>query len=578
MQPGPVDSSEAPTPPDSLVLGPILRHVDTTSATIWVETRSSCRVSVRTGEGEWSARTFRVHGHHYALVECEDLTPGSQTPYRVELDGTPVWPPREHSAGLALPAPVIATLPDDRPPLLLFGSCRTSVPHDRNGNLTHGVDALRAFGLAMAGIGSGDHPAQRPDLVLFLGDQVYADETSDAMRDFISAKRDIEESPGTELADYDEYAHLYQLAWTDPVNRWLLSTLPSAMIFDDHDVRDDWNTSAQWRRKMEATDWWHGRIVSGLASYWVYQHLGNLTGEERAEDEIWQRVTDHDGEDELDLTEVLDAFAERVDQQPETYRWSFARRLGEVRLVVVDSRAARVLGDEQRSMLDDEEMQWLDRKLQGDCEHLLVGTSLPFLLPEPLHHVEAFDEALAAGVWGPRGARIGERIRQGVDLEHWGAFQQGFRDVAEMILSVSRGERGRPPSTVTFLSGDVHHSYVARVREHEGHSTLLQLVCSPIRNPLPRVVRFATAAMAYGLARPIGHLVARLAKVPEPPFRWDLVKGPWFDNNIATLRVVDGGLRMSWWTGEVLDGRHDRPTLREVECVEATAEGPVHSR
>ncbi|MGW1633884.1 hypothetical protein, partial [Streptomyces anthocyanicus] len=28
--------------------------------------------------------------------------------------------------------------------------------------------------------------------------------------------------------------------------RWLLSTVPSCMIFDDHDVIDDWNTSAAW--------------------------------------------------------------------------------------------------------------------------------------------------------------------------------------------------------------------------------------------------------------------------------------------------------------------------------------------
>ena len=319
MQPATGDASGPPStpgPPQRLVLGPILRHADTTTATVWVETRDACEVVVRGGGQQWSARTFGVHGHHYALVECADLAPGSTTEYQVELDGETVWPPQEHAAGLRLPAPVLATLPDDRPPLLLFGSCRTSVSHDRRGNLLHGVDALRAFGLSMAGIGSGDRPAQRPDLVLFLGDQVYADETSDAMRDYIAAKRDIDEPPGTELADYDEYAHLYQLAWSDPVNRWLLSTLPSAMIFDDHDIRDDWNTSAQWRREMEATDWWHGRIVSGLASYWVYQHLGNMTGEERAEDEVWRRVADHSGEDELDLTEVLDTLAERVDQQP----------------------------------------------------------------------------------------------------------------------------------------------------------------------------------------------------------------------------------------------------------------------
>ena len=29
------------------------------------------------------------------------------------------------------------------------------------------------------------------------------------------------------------------------------------MIFDDHDIRDDWNTSQDWKDEMEATAWWH---------------------------------------------------------------------------------------------------------------------------------------------------------------------------------------------------------------------------------------------------------------------------------------------------------------------------------
>jgi hypothetical protein len=34
------------------------------------------------------------------------------------------------------------------------------------------------------------------------------------------------------------YTWLYHESWQDPEVRWLLSTVPSAMIFDDRDVRD----------------------------------------------------------------------------------------------------------------------------------------------------------------------------------------------------------------------------------------------------------------------------------------------------------------------------------------------------
>jgi phosphodiesterase/alkaline phosphatase D-like protein len=558
-----------------LVVGPLLRYVDETSASVWVETRQHARVSVTRDGRTWTAGTFVVHGHHYALVELDGLEPGSRATYTVDVDDRRVWPPEDST----LPEPVIATLVPGKPLRMAFGSCRTSVTHDRKGNRSHGVDALRAYALRMAGRAAPheDDPdlvePRWPDVVLFLGDQVYADETTEAMREFISARRDIEQPPWTELKDYQEYAHLYSLAWTDDTNRWLLSTLPSAMIFDDHDIRDDWNTSQAWRDKMEATSWWHDRIVAGLASYWVYQHLGNLSPQARAEDEIWRRVAEHDGDDELDLSDVLDAFAERVDQEPTAYRWSYAREYGDqARLVVVDSRAARVVDPSERALLDPDELAWLDEHMRGDVDHLLIGTSLPFMLARGLHHLEAAGEAMAGGAWGKRGASVGEWARQTVDLEHWAAFQDSFRRVADMAIEVAAGKRGRAPVSVTFLSGDVHHSYVSEARLSrrkarqgpELQGRLIQAVCSPIRNPLPRSMRFATAVLSYGVAGPLGRLASRSAKVPTSPLTWKYAEGPWFDNNLAFLELAPRSLRMWWVSGKVVDGDHAAPRLSKV--------------
>ncbi len=574
-----------------LVLGPMLRYVDQTTASIWVETGEAARIAVVVAGRSWQARTFAVHGHHYALVEVDGLEPGSAAPYRLEIDGVRAWPEPDSP----YPAPVIRTLAPGRPLSLAFGSCRTSTEHDAAGNRKHGVDALRAYALHRASSGqapddvggqaendAGRSPADPPgpakdnsgwpDLVLFLGDQVYADSTTEAMQDFIRSRRDIKEPPGKELKDFQEYAHLYMLAWSDGANRWLLSTVPSAMIFDDHDIRDDWNASLAWRRQMEATSWWHGRIVSGLASYWVYQHLGNLSPEQRAQDQLWQQVANHTGDAELDLTDALEAFAERADRDPETYRWSFTRDIGETRLVVVDSRAARELEPGRRSLLDQNEMAWLDGQLQGGFKHLLIGTSLPFLLPRGLHHIESWNEALSEGAWGKFPAAIGEQLRQAVDLEHWAAFQHSFRKVAAMVQEVADGGRGPAPETVTFLSGDVHFSYVSEVQRSAG-SRIVQAVCSPVRNPLPRVLRYFTAFMSYGVAAPVGALVARGAKVPKPPFDWKGLKRPWFDNNLASLEVSGDGLRIRWETGVVDDGDHQHPRLEEVAAVTITPRG-----
>ncbi|MDQ0092781.1 alkaline phosphatase D family protein [Paeniglutamicibacter psychrophenolicus] len=537
-----------------LVLGPMLRHVDAASASIWVETAAACTVEVRSGADAWQAATFAAHGHHYALVEVSGLESGSVRPYTVHLDGTLAWPVAD-----GFPDPVIATLDPAKEPRLAFGSCRTSVSHDESGNRTHGIDAMRAYALAMAAPGH-DH---WPDVALFLGDQVYADSTSDEMQEFIRSRRNIKEAPGAELKDFEEYAHLYRLAWSDPANRWLLSTLPSAMIFDDHDIRDDWNSSLSWKQKMQKTSWWHERIVSGLGSYWIYQHLGNLSPDQRAADPLWQRVAAHTGPGELDLTADLDEFAERVDAVPESYRWSYCRDWDAVRLIVVDSRAARKLEPERRALLNAAELAWLDEHMRGGFRHLLIGTSLPFLLPMGLHHVESWDEAISSGSRRRLRAWLGERLRRRFDLEHWAAFQRSFQEVARLATEVADGKRGPAPQTVTFLSGDVHFSYVSEV-EREGGSRILQAVCSPIRNPLPRFLRYFAAALAFGPAVPFGAWMARRANVPSPPFGWNLIKGPWFDNNLAILEVTGDGLAFSWLTGVAREGAPEFPGLDTV--------------
>ena len=213
---------------------------------------------------------------------------------------------------------------------------------------------------------------------------------------------------------------------------------------------------------MEATDWWHERVVAGLGSYWVHQHLGNLGPADRAEDDLWQQIATHDGAGELDVTDELDRLADRADQEPDSYRWSYARDFGvQARLVVVDSRAARVLEPDQRSMLDDEELAWLDERMRGDVDHLLVGTSLPVLLAPALHHFEAMGEALAEGAFGRVGAAVRRVVAQAADLEHWAAFQDGFVRPGADDARGRMGGRGRAPRSVIFLSGDVHHSYVA---------------------------------------------------------------------------------------------------------------------
>ncbi|UIX34955.1 alkaline phosphatase D family protein [Streptomyces sp. GQFP] len=526
----------------TLRLGPLLRYADESAATIWVEASRPCVAEARCteGAGGGTARTFQVAGHHYALIPVTGLAPGTTTPYEVFLDGVRVWPLPDSP----FPPSVIRTADDGTGEeegdgfRVAFGSCRWAAPA-ANAKDPVGADALDTLAARMA----ADPTGERPDVLLLLGDQVYADEVSDATRRWLAARRDLSEPPGAQVADYEEYTHLYYESWLDPEVRWLLSTVPTCMIFDDHDVIDDWNTSAAWLADMRETPWWRERLLSGLMSYWVHQHLGNLTPAELATDPLYAAVRESP-----DGTDVLRAFAAKADADAASVRWSYRRDLGRVRLLMVDSRAARVLDEDSRAMLDPGEAEWVREQAldaAGSYDHLLIGTSLPWLLPHLVHDAEAWDEALCRGERGERWARFGEKLRRAADLEHWAAFTTSFTDLAALIAEAGSGPDA--PATVLVLSGDVHHAYAAEPTWSEADrpdARVLQLTCSPVHNAIPLHIRVGFRLGWSGLGRALGRRFARHGRVPHPPVKWRRTGGPWFGNMLMTLTLHGRSARL----------------------------------
>ena len=168
----------------------------------------------------------------------------------------------------------------------------------------------------------------------------------------------------------------------------------------------------------------------------------------------------------------------------------------------------------------------------------MLATSLPLLLPHGIHDLEAWNEAVCGGAWGQRLAHAGERLRRAADLEHWAAFGQSFRQFERLLTGLATGAHGRPPSSVTVISGDIHHSYLATVGFPPGtnpRSAVYQAVCSPIHNVLPESFRRAHQLTTSRAGELGGGTLARLAGVRGPRIRWRITRGPWFLNMLSAL-------------------------------------------
>jgi hypothetical protein len=209
-----------------------------------------------------------------------------------------------------------------------------------------------------------------------------------------------------------------------------------------------------------------------------------------------------------------------------------------------------VLTPGAREMLPAHEWAWFVDQAHGVYDHLVVGSSLPWLMPPAIHHLEAWNERTADSA-NPRVAAYAEKMRRAFDLEHWAAFGRSFAALGELFRRLGEGGQGSPthrvgaggayaaPATISVLSGDVHHSYVARADFGEVMRTpVMQLTCSPVHNQVPAFMRpLMRFSWSRAAARGVRGL-ARSAGVRRPNWTWKRLAGPYFGNAVSTLRLT----------------------------------------
>ena len=200
------------------------------------------------------------------------------------------------AGGLQVSASEIRTVDPGRPLRVSFGSCRVALPmeppyvrsKDEHPDGAE-VDALHVYA----------HQLMRSRTVAGRTSCCSSGIRSTWTRDRrkrepvpIRSRRDVSEPPGEEVVDFEEYTRLYRESWREPYVRWLLSTVPTAMIIDDHDISDDWNISRSWKEEMDPQGLVAPTRGGGLHDLLDYQHLGNLSPEALSENETYARVKD----------------------------------------------------------------------------------------------------------------------------------------------------------------------------------------------------------------------------------------------------------------------------------------------
>jgi hypothetical protein len=534
-----------------LVCGPCLRYVDRSSAVVWVEVAEAMEVEVVCTPEDagmmapLTSRSFtvQIEDGHYAWLAIDWLVADTWYRYQVighRADGStvPLWPDARAS-GVALPS-VFRTMPTWSLDgfRMAFGSCRKGFdPADLKAPAT-GPDALE--GLAntlLAHLDDRDgRQANWPHLLHLMGDQIYADDFS---------ARLVREFDHELAMTYTEFAAVYREAWTSRPNvRWLLSCIPTFTIFDDHEVDDDWNITDDWVKSRRSRLGIH-QMADGLLAYWVYQGAGNVPPQRWRLDERMRPLNPLMRPLIGDVTDRMRRMFQGYVTGRRDADWSYAVDVAGTRLAVADTRMHRKLTG-HRLMIDNEAWdRYRDLAAQHPYRRVILITSGPFLLPQPLHDLQSwvadklendpsiFERAgtglmggIAGGIGGAivgggigllaggpagliAGAGIGAAIGFGagfvagffleeiiehilggkigdLDIELWPVFPTSFDRMLTLLEDLTDGRgTGRKPF-VAMLGGDVHFSYAmhAQLQRTRTRREIWNLTVSPTGNLL----------------------------------------------------------------------------------------------
>lgn len=329
------------------------------------------------------------------------------------------------------------------------------------------------------------------------------------VQDHLLAYPSAGETGGVHAADFAEYAALYVQAWSTAGAARVLAHLPSYMIFDDHEVTDDWNADPEWLKTIHSAKdklaMWPMTVTDALAAYWVYQGWGNLSPQQAANDPRAQVLDSarRQGLDALpDLRRLIHDRAVRPTapgRAGPVLDWHFAVPTGGTPFLVLDLRTDRqVLG---KGGMSKARLAWLERELMATrSAAAFVVLPVPYLLPAPVTYVFRNPGKVATLARAPSTAAF----RRSSDLEH-PLDNEVWNDIKDLLKRLQA--RHRTLKTLAIVSGDVHFScnLDAQIDGVKGAPRLLQLISSGLRQSITQTKQGQQDSAYRGLFWNLSH-------------------------------------------------------------------------
>lgn len=280
----------------------------------------------------------------------------------------------------------------------------------------------------------------------------------------------------------EQLADLYLFFETLPRIRRVLANTPTYMIFDDHDITDDWNISATWKENVWNAPLGRHVVSNGLAAYWAFQGWGN----------------DPDRFD-MHFLRTMENYFNNLDVKSRPYRqwastlWNFHHwhfvTPGKRKALFLDTRTLRFYEPIPEPFRVG---NILEENTSSPCLISKEGWDLasnalkksgwvnrePLILvsPTPLYGIEMLESFLLNYIYPLK--IIGIPVQTALDFEAWKYNRKAINLFMHQLFEWD-------PSDCIILSGDVHFaaSATSKVTFKDGREKLIrQFISSPLNN------------------------------------------------------------------------------------------------
>ena len=544
-----------------LSVGPLVRATSSSSVVIWAECVQRCRVTVKASPIEpladtplaiASTNTVMVGGRSYVAVCLDGLQPASWYTYQLDTDeqkdlentNAPSMEAGEHQDTApqyycfrtmnAMGASAVESEQAQRLLRFAYGSCRKSEVQE--------IDMLSAFGSWLVDTYE-QREAQWPHLLLLIGDQIYADQPP-------SALKDVYPQLVQGATTFEDFALLYKYAWTkDRGTRQALAAIPTYMIFDDHEVTNNWNIAPWWRAKalhrgLEQV------LVDSLVAYWVYQGWGNLARETQRNHSPLLAIMyegEQSGEDVLETlrTQVKQEIYGKAD-----LHWHYVIPT-EPPIFVANARTERtsILDTTEQNIfapariMSRSQMQELQNWTHTSrTSPSLLVSSVPILLPPVIGLAEYmagrrfWQRSVAPLRWlGLRIAHFQQSFALRLSFDHWPVYALTWQELLHMLDDCEQD--------MIALSGDVHFSYAMEAHKvRKKRARLYQFVSTPLQNVLAPRDQQLIERQSHIARMPYGGLRTHVLPLYTADMKAHVPGNLLFQNTLALVEVeTEGG-------------------------------------